>query len=170
VDAGDDEYRRLQLSGMFRHDQTTLVDALTELGPGHWVMTPLVTGYGTILVNRGFVAADDATRDFSSPRGQVTVTGLLRLSEPEGRFLRPNRPQAGIWYSRDVPTIAAARKLGPVAPFFVDAEAAGAGISPVGGLTVVRFRDVHLIYALTWLALAGVAAFGAWRVLREPRR
>lgn len=168
VNAWDDEYRRLRLAGTFRHERATLVDALTERGPGHWVMTPLVTQEGTVLVNRGFVPADGGMHDFSWPRGKVTLTGLLRLSEPGGRFLRPNRPQSGLWYSRDVAAIAAARKLGPVAPFFVDAEAGKAGTYPTGGLTVVRFRDAHLVYALTWLALASIAAFGAWRLLQKP--
>ena len=147
-----------------------MVDALTERGPGRWVITPLVTRQGTVLVNRGFVPTDGVMHDFWSPRGVVTLTGLLRLSEPGGRFLRPNRPQADRWYSRDVAAIAAFRKLGPVAPFFIDAEASPKNTYPVGGLTVVRFRDAHLTYALTWLALAGLAGFGAWRVIREPRR
>jgi surfeit locus 1 family protein len=139
------------------------VDALTELGPGFWVMTPMVTPQGIVLVNRGFVPPS-YRQNFPRPQGELAVTGLLRMSEPGGRFLRPNRPAAGLWYSRDVATIAAARRLGPVAPFFVDAEG-GSGY-PVGGLTVVQFRNMHLAYAVTWFCLAAMAGFGAWSLYR----
>ena len=159
-----DEYRRVRLSGVFRHDKTTLVDALTERGAGFWVVTPLETGIGLVLVNRGFVPPEHRD-DYARPSGAVAVTGLLRVTEPGGRFLRPNRPETDRWFSRDVAAIAAARHLGPVAPLFVDAEAAGG--YPVGGLTVVQFRNAHLAYALTWFALAALCTYGAWRIVRE---
>jgi surfeit locus 1 family protein len=162
----NDEYLRVRATGRYRHDQAVLVETLTERGAGAWVMTPLATPAGIVLVNRGFLPEEE--KDFSRPAGLVTVTGLLRFSEPEGRFLRPNRPQMGRWYSRDVAAIAAARHLGRVAPFFIDAEATPAARYPVGGMTVVQFRDAHLVYALTWFALAGLAAFGAWRLRRDP--
>ena len=79
---------------------------------------------------------DPAAR--ASPRGPVTVTGLLRITEPGGGFLRRNDPAAGRWYSRDVAAIAAARGLETVAPYFIDADATpNPGGLPVGGLTVV---------------------------------
>lgn len=158
------EYRRVRVRGTFLHDRETLVDALTERGPGRWVVTPLQTGQGILLVNRGFVPPErraPATRAAGLVEGPVTVTGLLRLSEPNGRFLRANRPAEERWFSRDVAAIARARGLEGVAPFFVDADATrDAGGSPRGGLTVVQFRNVHLIYALTWFGLAALAAGG----------
>ena len=48
IDPADDEYRRVQLRGRFLHSQEVAVYASTELGPGYWIMTPLVTGDGTI--------------------------------------------------------------------------------------------------------------------------
>jgi surfeit locus 1 family protein len=169
VTALGDEYRRLRLRGHFLHDRTTLVDALTERGAGFWVLTPLVTQDGVILVNRGFVPSDQK-RGFACPQGDVKLTGLLRMPEVGGRFLRPNGPKADLWYSRDVQAIAKRRGLGSVAPFFVDADATTNTAYPVGGLTVVRFRNEHLIYALTWLALACLAAVGAGLVLLTSRR
>ena len=138
---------------------------MTEYGPGFWVLTPLATeGGGTLLVNRGFVPPDrrsPATRAAGNPTSPVAVTGLLRLTEPGGAFLRRNDPAAGRWFSRDVAAIAASRGLGEVAPYFVDADATpNPGGLPIGGLTVVAFRNTHLVYALTWFALAAMA-FGA---------
>jgi len=158
------EYRRVQVRGTFMHDRETLVDALTELGPGAWVLTPLRTAEGTILVNRGFVPPErrDPRTRAGQAVGEVTVTGLLRLSEPDGRILRPNDAKSDRWFSRDVEAIARARALGAVAPFFIDAEAEPVRPdgAPVGGLTVVRFRNAHLSYAATWFALAALCAAG----------
>ncbi|MDT8760162.1 SURF1 family protein [Sphingomonas psychrotolerans] len=174
LDAQSYEYRRVRVSGAFRHDRETLVQALTERGAGWWVLTPLTTSGGTVLVNRGFVPQDrrdPATRAAGQSASPVTVTGLMRVSEPHGGFLRANDPVAGRWYSRDVAAIARARRLGAVAPFFIDADPApNPGGYPIGGLTVVQFRNSHLVYALTWFALAALSGGAAILVLRGGRR
>nr|WP_249797900.1 SURF1 family protein [Bradyrhizobium sp. 199] len=163
VSAANDEYRHVSVAGRFLHDRETLVQAVTEEGPGYWVLTPLLRDDGTqVLVNRGFVPAERreaSTRQSGNPNGQVELSGLLRMTESKGGFLRNNVPQHNRWYSRDVAAIAAARGLHDVAPFFVDAGA-GSQIAggPIGGLTVIRFPNNHLIYALTWLALAFMLA------------
>lgn len=169
----DIEYLRVSMWGRFLHDRETLVDALTERGPGFWVLTPLETEQGIVLINRGFVPPErrlPANRRAGQPAGEVMVTGLLRLSEPEGRILRPNRAAENLWYSRDVTAIAAARGLHAPAPFFIDADAApNPGGYPVGGMTVIRFRNTHLAYALTWFALAGLCLAGLAILLRSRR-
>lgn len=169
------EYRRVTATGRFDHGSETLVQALTDLGGGFWVLTPLLTPeQQLVLVNRGFVPperADPQSRAEGQTEGEVTVTGLVRLSEPEGGFLRDNDPGANRWYSRDVAAIAEARNLGPVAPFFIDADATPQpGGFPVGGLTVIAFRNTHLVYALTWFGLAAMAAAGVVMLLRQERR
>ena len=173
LDPRDVEYRHVRATGIFLPDRQTLVDALTELGAGYWVMTPLKTRHGIILVNRGFIpkqARRGETRAPAPVTSPAAITGLLRLSEPDGRFLRPNKPEQDLWYSRDVTAIARARGLRDVGPYFIDADAtANPGGYPVGGLTVIHFRNTHLIYALTWFALAGLCIFGLVLLLR-PRR
>jgi len=185
VSAANDEYRHVSLEGRFLHDRETLVQAVTEEGPGYWVLTPLQRRDGTqVLVNRGFVPTerrDASTRQGGNPEGQVEITGLLRITEPKGGFLRNNVPQHNRWYSRDVAAIATARGLHDVAPFFVDADsgsqsAQGPVQGPIGGLTVIRFPNNHLIYALTWFALAFMLAgklfvtFGGGLFRREKAR
>ncbi len=105
---------------------------------------------------------------------ELAQPSLLRLSEPGGGFLRRNAPAEDRWYSRDVAAIARAHGLDAVAPYFIDADAATAAQAgtpwPRGGLTVVRFRDNHLGYALTWFALALLVAGGAWRLALEETR
>jgi surfeit locus 1 family protein len=168
-----DEYRRVRVQGRFDFQREVLTRASTVLGPGFWVLTPMRTGDGWILVNRGFVPYAMHTQVPHGPE-QQSLVGLLRFSEPGGAFLQPNRPAEGRWTSRDVAAIAAAEHLqGPVAPFFVDAQATpatGDATWPRPGLTVVHFRNEHLAYALTWFALAAmVAAAIGYLVVHERR-
>jgi surfeit locus 1 family protein len=171
LDLRSGEYRRVTATGTFLHDRETWVQALTERGAGFWVLTPLRTSTGVVLINRGFVLPerrDPATRRAGQFAGPVTVTGLLRMSEPKGGFLRANDPAGDRWYSRDVPAIAAARGIGQAAPFFVDADATpNPGGWPVGGLTVLRFNNNHLVYALTWFGLAGISLAALFLLVRR---
>jgi surfeit locus 1 family protein len=165
VSAAADEYRRVTVTGNWLEDRPTLVKAVTELGDGYWVIAPIAQDDGTtILVNRGFVPSDKRDPASWRPPGPkpVTVTGLLRMSEPGGAFLRANDPASNRWFSRDVAAVAASRGLAKVAPYFIDAERApGESGLPVAGLTVIAFSNNHLVYALTWGALALMAAAGA---------
>lgn len=182
VNAANDEYRRVRASGVFLDDRETLVQAVTELGGGFWVLTPLRMADGTVvLVNRGFITPE--RRDRAARGGgqdgsaaTITVTGLLRMTEPGGGFLQHNDPANNRWFSRDVQAIAAARGLSDTAPYFIDADAAapasGGSVRtwPVGGLTTITFPNNHLVYALTWYGLALMMAGAAWYVVRSERR
>lgn len=185
-----DEYRRIRLSGHYLYEFTTPVQALSDLGAGFWLLTPLCTVEGhIILINRGFIpsSGDIATRypgrraganPCAAAQGErVEVTGLLRIAEPKSGFLRDNDPVNNRWYAREVGAIAAARglDLATVAPFFVDAgkgqDPAAAPETAVCGLTVISFPNNHLVYALTWYALALMVAAATWWVVRyEARR
>ena len=169
------EYLKVRSTGRFLHDKETHVQAVTDLGAGHWVLTPLQTAEGfTVLVNRGFVSPDPrdpATRREGQTEGETTVTGLVRMSEPEGAFLRTNDPSADRWHSRDVSAIASARGLTDAAPYFIDADATpNPGGWPVGGLTKVAFSNNHLVYAVTWFTLALMALGGGGYVVHDWRR
>lgn len=162
INAADDAYRRVRVIGHFNGERPALVQAVTELGGGYWVLAPFRSDEGfTVLVNRGFVPTDEAQafRKDQAPGAETGVTGLLRVTESGGAFLRHNDPAADRWYSRDVAAIAAARGLGEVAPYFIDADASGnRDGAPVGGLTVIAFPNNHLVYALTWFGLAAMLA------------
>ncbi|MFD4837484.1 SURF1 family protein [Achromobacter sp. NPDC058515] len=172
------EYRHVAASGTYQFDRQTLVQAATELGSGYWVMTPLqLPDGGTVLVNRGFVLPEwrKSQATIAQPSAEAHVTGLLRMGEPGSGFLRNNDPASNLWYSRDLPAIAAARGLTDVAPFFIDADAASSAgrdpaQAPVGGLTVLSFPNNHLVYAVTWYALALMVIVGVAIFVREEKR
>lgn len=184
LDASNAEYRRVRVTGTFLAKQDTLVQAVTERGSGFWVMAPLRRTDGTVvMINRGFVQPE-TTRAIAPPVAdasqQSTVTGLLRMDQSGGAFLRQNDPSHQRWYSRDVQAIGKALGLTQVAPYFVDADAVaaptpqpsadGAPVYPVGGLTVIAFHNSHLVYALTWYTLAAMVAGAAWYFSRSARR
>lgn len=179
IDTSGYEYSHVTAAGVLMNDKESLVYASTDLGPGYWVLTPLQQGDGTIvLVNRGFVPLDHrdpATRTPGQVTTPVTVTGLLRISEPKGTFLRSNDPADDRWYSRDVAAMAAKHGLSDVAPYFIDADAApNPGGLPVGGLTQVVFPNSHFSYAITWYCLAtmalGLAGFLVYSERTRSRR
>ncbi|WP_292227677.1 SURF1 family protein [Brevundimonas sp.] len=175
VTRSGDQYRRVSVRGVFQNDRETFVQAVTDAGAGFWVMTPLVDARGfTVLVNRGFVTPerrDPALRADGQLTGEQTVVGLLRITEPKGGFLRANEPQTDRWRSRDVAAISERRDLSNAAPYFIDADAtANPGGWPLGGLTVIRFPNSHLIYALTWFGMALLTVVGFGLFLREERR
>ncbi|MFS2002689.1 SURF1 family protein [Duganella sp. CT11-25] len=193
LNADADDYRPVQLSGWYLHGASTQVLASLERGIGYWVLTPLCAADGTVvMVNRGFVpagsggwspqaappaaAADAGAAPRAAGEAPAAVRGLMRLSEVAGR-LRANEPARNYWYTRDVQAIARARGLPAVAPYFVDADAASAraagpvaGVQPVGGLTVISFVNNHLVYALTWFALALMVAGATVWVVRDARK
>ena len=171
ITAQADEYRRIAVSGSFDYADEVLVQAVTSQGAGFWVMTPLATPEGwSVWINRGFVPSDrrEASQR-SRPEGVQQITGLLRITQPDGAFLRANDPAGDRWYSRDVQALSDTFDVPDHAPYFIDADAGQAGQLPVGGLTVISFRNNHLSYALTWFAMAAGLAAGAFYVLRRDR-
>ncbi len=177
--AARDEYKRVRVQGRFLSGKNTRVQAVTALGGGFWLLTPFQADDGAVvLINRGFVPPN--WRDESQSPVDNSVTGLLRLSENKGGFLRQNEPAAERWYARDVAAIAATRGLQNVAPYFIDMESLDAESRdmesrdqtsfPRGGLTVIRFSNNHLGYALTWFGLALMVAVAGGYIAREEFR
>ncbi len=175
-----DEFRRVRVTGTFRHDLETLVHGLMPASrgapaQGFYVFTPLERPDGTtLLINRGFVPTElkePEKRAQAQVPGEVALTGLVRAPEARPQFVPPNDPARGAWFVRDVAEIARARGLDRVAPFYVDADATpNPGGWPRGGQANLTLPNNHLQYAFTWFGIAGtlVGVFGvfAWRRLR----
>jgi surfeit locus 1 family protein len=129
----------------------------------------------TILVNRGFVP-ESRFAAITPATGQATVTGFLRAPEARNSFTPADLPQQREFYTRDPAGIAASLGIGAAAPFYLEAERQGDGLTPPAGVDVkeliARIPDNHLQYALTWFGLAatliGVFATYAWQACRKP--
>jgi surfeit locus 1 family protein len=156
---GVDEFSRVQLHGTFVPGQSALVftsgSALRPdiSSPGYWVLSPLRTGDGRIVVvNRGYVAGKNAP---PPPSGEIDLVGALRWPDENGLFTPADDPQHNLWYSRDPVAVAAAKGWGQVGPFFVEQETPQLSGAPKAGPLVVHLRNAHLQYAITWFGLAG---------------
>lgn len=83
----DYEYRRVTVTGKYRHDQEMLLGPRTrgDGQVGYFLITPLERENGsTILVKRGWVPAakkDKQSRPESLTEDTVRIEGLLRMSE-----------------------------------------------------------------------------------------
>jgi surfeit locus 1 family protein len=115
----DFDYRRVNATGRFRHDQEMLIGPRMREGQdGYMVITPLErNGASTILVNRGWIAKKfraQSSRPYSLPTGQITVQGLLREPWKKNMFTPENRPDKGEFYFPDVAQMAALTGSQPV--------------------------------------------------------
>jgi len=93
--------------------------------------------------------------------GEARVTGFLRAPETRGPFTPADLPAQRDFFTRDPSAIAASLGL-PAAPFYLEAERQGDGLTPPAGVDpkelIARIPDNHLQYALTWFGLAAVLA------------
>jgi cytochrome oxidase assembly protein ShyY1 len=169
LDADNSEFRRVRFDADFIDVPDTYVyvagsalrDDIKE--PGYFVFRPARLKNGTtVVVNRGYVPLDYTQQ---SPPGHVEVRGYLRWPEKPTWFISASNDTGDTWFVRDQRAMAAKRGWGEVAPYYIDQE----NPVPPGGLPrpaslIVRFRNDHLQYAITWFALAGVLAgvFGVW--------
>lgn len=127
--------------------------------------------YGSILVDRGFVADTISSRPPVDPAAvaPVEVVGVFRAPEKPSFVTPPNDLAANHWYSRDIAAMAAQLKAPRPAPLFLMAETP---TNPEWKALVpaplpAEITNRHLEYALTWFGLAaalvGVYAAVLWR-------
>jgi surfeit locus 1 family protein len=182
LDPARNEFQRVTVKAQFLNDKEALVFTTGstmragESGPGYWVFTPARFEGGTVMVNRGFVPQgrqDPATRREGELTGPVQIVGVLRWPERPGLFTPAADPAKNLWFARDPAAMAAAKGVGPVAPFYIEQEAppAPGGLPQVGALRP-SFPNNHLGYAITWygLALVLVVIFGVWAAGRHRAR
>ena len=152
------EYLRVVTEGIYDHDATLRIKAVTEIGPGWWIMTPLETANQVVWINRGFAPTGEAGQQLTRPEGVVQVTGLVRADQPGGTLLENNDPEAQRWVSADLAEMS--REAGITdaqTGYFIDDEAnSGPAVWPRGGLTRLEFRNTHLVYAITWYMMAAL--------------
>lgn len=179
VDAVD--FRPLTARGHFLPEQSVPVfTSLTEprgrlSGAGYWLMVPFaLEGGGVLFVNRGFVPQDRLPafrNDPATPAGTVTVTGIARRPERAGMFTPPTDIKNRIDWISNPERLGRFldSTLGPVAPLTLDLPAAGPGVLPQGGETVMEFPNNHLGYALTWFGFALILPIllGFWLLRRR---
>ncbi|KND19996.1 surfeit 1 [Pannonibacter phragmitetus] len=165
------DYRHVAVSGRYlpgaAYYYTSLpVKSGAPSGPGYMIYSPLVTEEGwLVMINRGFVpqglAADLMAALETPPLGEQQLTGLLRRREEPNWTTPAVDTGKRIWFARDTDHMAEVLgATGSLAPYSIDLDAAftGADGLPRAGETVVKFKNDHLGYALTWFGLAATLA------------
>ncbi|MFE9082558.1 SURF1 family protein [Brevundimonas sp. NPDC003935] len=130
-----------------------------------------VEGGPTLLVDRGFVAAEISARPpvNAADTMPVVITGVLRRAPAPSALTPP--PAEDRFYGRDAEAMARALKVeGPISPFTVFATTS---TNPDWGALKpsappAAFTNNHLGYALTWFGLA-VALIAFYAVLLRRR-
>lgn len=152
--------------------------AVNDTGAGYRIITACridAGGYGSILVDRGFIADTDADR-LKPGQGQALtqpILGVLRKGDPRTFVTPANQPAQNLWYWRDIPAMAQALGASDPAPTFLMLQApAPSGFGPTPAPVPTDIPNNHLQYAATWFglaaALAGVYLAMLWR-RRAPR-
>ena len=186
LDRASNEYRHVAFNAHFETGQDALVYATASAfrpdveasGLGYWVLAPARLADGSlVVVNRGYVPKDLVMSGLSAAdqiSGNVTITGVMRWPDERHWFTPADDPAHNQWFSRDPAAIAAAKGWAHASPFYVEQESPiPPGGWPQPGKLVVRLRNEHLQYAMTWygLALALVIMFVSWAIKssREAR-
>lgn len=172
---GDDpeslEYRRVTVEGEYRPEFEVLIRNMTNLGEaGFHVITPLETEDGYVLVNRGWVplVMDTPPVAASPPGGEVTVTGVVRLTQrrpPVG----PVEPGGVLEVASRVDIDRLAQQIaGDVAPVWVQSTDPVSASLPVP-VEVPAFDDAgpHLMYAIQWFAFTLIGLVGFFFLVRN---
>ncbi|KAL2161310.1 hypothetical protein VTH06DRAFT_8530 [Thermothelomyces fergusii] len=183
---GEFDFRRVRVTGRFRHDQEMLVGPRMRDGEqGYMVVTPLERDgdgvgdgrAGKVLVNRGWISkakADQGARPDGLPRGEVTVEGLLREPWKKNMFTPANRPEKGEFYFPDVKQMAELTGSQPVwveqtmePDYFQLLDYQTRGI-PIGRPAEVNLRNNHAQYIFTWYGLAVATSVMFYMVVKKP--
>jgi len=134
-----------------------------------------VDGAPTLLVDRGFVAAEESARPpvNAADTMPVVITGVLRRAPAPSALTPP--PAEGRFYGRDAEAMARVLKIeGLVSPFTVFATTSSnpdwQALKP--SAPPAAFSNNHLGYALTWFGLAAalIVFYGALLRRRMTRK
>lgn len=140
---------------------------------GFWIVTPLVTPSGVLLVNRGWAPAG---RDAAAapevpdpPAGQVAITGRLRAAEHSSKS--EPAPAGQAWAADPQALIADPATLRY--PAYVELRSSEPAADE--GLTTLpdpgHLGLNNLSYTVQWLVFAMVGVVGWWRLMSlEARR
>ncbi|KAK4192590.1 cytochrome oxidase assembly protein shy1 [Podospora australis] len=177
----DFDYRRVYVTGRFRHDQEMLIGPRMRDGEqGYIVVTPLEREGdpgATVLINRGWISktlADQGKRPEGLPKGEVRVEGLLRQPWKKNMFTPDNRPDKGEFYFPDVHQMAALTGSQPVwveatmdPDYLLDLDRATKGV-PIGRAAEVNLRNNHAQYIFTWYGLCVATSIMFYLVVKKP--
>ena len=168
VDPLRDRYLPIRVSGQVDDPDVLVQASLKRVGPGYRVIAPFTTQDGRrILIDRGFLRAANKT-DPRLPLA-MTVEGNLHWPDEVDGFTPDPDPSEGLWFARDVSSLAAHLGTEPVLLVARATSAEQPGIVPLP-VDMAGISNNHLQYAVTWFGLALVWAVMTGYFLRARLR
>ena len=169
TDPQRDRFLPVIVRGDFDGGGLFVLTSLPQTGPVHRLISTFKTQDGRrIMVDRGWVPIEPATvheRDTD-----VEIVGNLHWPDELDRWTPAPDLETGIWFARDVPSMAKALEAEPllVVARSVEGSSLPATPVPVSGASI---PNNHLGYAVQWFGLAavwaGMTAYWIWRIHRR---
>lgn len=171
------EYRTATATGTYLADDEVLAGQPSRGGePGSWVLTPLRLDDGTIVaVNRGWIPNggryDELPEQYRAPSGEVTVTGLVRMTERRGSIGRTDPAEGTLseLARLDVERLDA-QVDGELLPLYVqllEQDPAITAEDPQPMDPPELGEGPHLSYALQWFTFTGLTIIVYALILRK---
>ncbi|XP_015189098.1 PREDICTED: surfeit locus protein 1 [Polistes dominula] len=164
------EYRTVKVKGQYLYEKEFLIGPRaaiyhnnnTDVGNlfgtrntnGWNVITPFKVENQdlTILINRGWIPEKSKRLPRSQIEGIVEINGVVRKQENRPPFNTSNIPEKGLWYYRDIKTMA---KVAGTSPIFLDLwSKVDPPDGPISCQTTVSIRNEHFSYMITWYTLS----------------
>ncbi|MGH8887105.1 MAG: SURF1 family cytochrome oxidase biogenesis protein [Egibacteraceae bacterium] len=158
-------YRRVTVTGRYAPSEEVLLSPRSRDGaPGHDVLTPLVTGTGGILVDRGwvpFALSRAPVAAAAPPPGEVRVTGYLLPSRHALRAGPVGAARLGFVSDADIGQLQR-QVSAPLAPVYLvlTSQSPAPGPLPRPGTPPELDEGPHQSYAVQWFLFACVAVVG----------
>ena len=165
-----DRYLPVTVTGRVLEGEIVVLASLRQAGPVYRIIRAFETAEGRrVLVDLGFVHPN--ARDRARPGGPAEIVGNLYWPDEVDGFTPAPDQDAGLWFARDLPAMAAELETEPV---LIVAREAPQGMDWVTVFPVDAsgIPNDHLGYAVTWFLLAfvwmGMTGFLVWRISRTP--
>lgn len=152
-------YLHVKLTGKFLHEHEIVRQARYHKGMlGANILTPMQLDDGRfILVERGWVSREKQHKE-ERPESLVVGTQQIEaiISSPLGKglFVPDNNPDKNAWFWLDIAAISAKTGLNlmPVVAEAIKVQTDGG--YPISADGHIEIKNDHLMYAITWFAMA----------------
>ena len=153
-DQVEDRYLPVNLSGITTDTPLYVLVTIDDFGAGYRLISAFETEGRRILVDLGYVPLQTLGTDPVSET--LAITGNVHWPDEVDGWT-PEPDPSGIWFARDVPTMAAALGTEEVMVIAGEVSQTTLPLTPLP-LTSAGVPNNHLTYAITWFSLALVWA------------
>ncbi len=164
-----DRYLPVRLSGTLTGEGVRVLASTRDRGAGHRIIEVLETGAGRrLMVDLGFQPV--AAQGEPELEGPIEVLGNLHWPDELDRWTPAPEPERGLFFARDVPTLAAHLATEPLLIVARRTEPALAAIRPLP-VSTEAIPNRHLEYVITWFSFAAIwsvmTGVVLWRIWRR---